>query len=84
MNQKGQGLVEYTLVVLFIAVLLFVAVRNTPIGSRLATQWSAVKSCVQLNAPCNLGGSGGGSNGNNGGGNGNGNNGNGNGNGGRP
>ena len=46
MNNKGQGLVEYTLIVVLVALIFWVAIKNTQIGDRLASTWSTVTSCV--------------------------------------
>ncbi len=45
-NERGQGLVEYTLIVLLVALGFWVAVKETDIGNRLASGWSSVSSCV--------------------------------------
>jgi Flp pilus assembly pilin Flp len=75
-NQKGQGLVEYTLIVVLVSLVFWTGVKNTKVGSSLQSQWGNVRDCValKLTAPdCRLSGGG-----NNGGGNGGGNNGGGN------
>ena len=48
-EEDGQGLVEYTFVVLLVALVFWMGVRDTNIGSSLANGWSKVQSCV--NAP---------------------------------
>jgi Flp pilus assembly pilin Flp len=45
-EDDGQGLVEYTLIVVLVALVFWVAVKNTNIGSGLASGWSKVTSCV--------------------------------------
>lgn len=45
-NQRGQGLVEYTLIVLIVALFFFVGVRKTTLASKLVNQWSQVKAMV--------------------------------------
>src|SRR6266404_7890686 len=75
-NQKGQGLVEYTLIVVLVSLVFWTGVKNTKVGSSLQGQWGNVRDCValKLTVPdCRLSGGG-----NNGGGNGGGNNGGGN------
>ena len=48
-EEDGQGLVEYTFVVLLVALVFWMGVRNTNIGSSLAISWAKVRTCV--NAP---------------------------------
>jgi len=45
-EEDGQGLVEYTLIVVLVALVFWVAIKNTNIGSQLASGWSKVTSCV--------------------------------------
>ena len=45
-EDNGQGLVEYTLIVVLVALVFWVAIKNTNIGSGLAAGWSKVTDCV--------------------------------------
>ena len=45
-EEEGQGLVEYTLIVVLVALVFWVAIKQTNIGSGLAAGWSRVTSCV--------------------------------------
>ena len=45
-EEDGQGLVEYTLIVVLVALVFWVAIKNTDIGSYLADGWSKVGNCV--------------------------------------
>jgi Flp pilus assembly pilin Flp len=45
-EEDGQGLVEYTLIVLLVALVFWVAIKSTNIGSALGTGWSNITSCV--------------------------------------
>jgi len=45
-EEDGQGLVEYTLIVVLVALVFWVAIKNTNIGSQLASGWSKIASCV--------------------------------------
>jgi Flp pilus assembly pilin Flp len=45
-EEDGQGLVEYTLIVVLVALVFWVAIKNTNIGSQLASGWSKVTACV--------------------------------------
>ena len=48
-EEAGQGLIEYTFVVLLVASVFWLGVRDTSIGSSLQNGWSRVQTCV--NAP---------------------------------
>jgi Flp pilus assembly pilin Flp len=52
MNQRGQGLVEYTLIVLLVALAFWVGIKNTDVGSHLASGWSRVTACVVAPEAC--------------------------------
>lgn len=45
-EEEGQGLVEYTLIVLLVALVFWVAVKNTNIGAALAASWGEVTQCL--------------------------------------
>ena len=45
-EEDGQGLVEYTLIVVLVALVFWVAIKSTNIGSGLAAGWSRVTDCV--------------------------------------
>ena len=51
-DEDGQGLVEYTLIVVLVALVFWVAIKNTDIGNSLASGWSRVVSCVGTPASC--------------------------------
>lgn len=51
-EEDGQGLVEYTLIVVLVALVFWVAVKNTNIGSGLAAGWSKVTACVNSPSAC--------------------------------
>ncbi len=46
-EEEGQGLVEYTLIVLLVALVFWVAIKNTNIGDELAAGWARVVTCLQ-------------------------------------
>ncbi len=54
-EEDGQGLVEYTLIVLLVALVFWVAVKGTNIGSGLAAGWSKVTDCVGDPQGCTAG-----------------------------
>ena len=51
-EEDGQGLVEYTLIVVLVALVFWVAIKNTDIGSGLAAGWSKVTACVGSPSTC--------------------------------
>ena len=56
-EEDGQGLVEYTLIVLLVALVFWVAIKNTNIGTTLSSSWSNIKDCLTdpTNAACGTG-----------------------------
>ena len=51
-EEDGQGLVEYTLIVVLVALVFWVAIKNTDVGNQLASGWSKVTACVCSPASC--------------------------------
>jgi Flp pilus assembly pilin Flp len=51
-EEEGQGLVEYTLIVVLVALVFWVAIKQTNIGSGLAAGWSKVTACVGSPSSC--------------------------------
>ena len=51
-EEEGQGLVEYTLIVLLVALVFWVAIRETNIGVELTNAWGAVILCLQGPLTC--------------------------------
>jgi Flp pilus assembly pilin Flp len=51
-KEEGQGLVEYTLIVLLVALVFWVAIKNTNIGSQLANGWSKIADCIGNPTTC--------------------------------
>ena len=45
-EEDAQGLVEYTLIVVLVALVFWVAIKNTNLGSQLASGWSRISACV--------------------------------------
>ena len=52
-EEDGQGLVEYTLVVVLVALVFWMGVKNTNIGNGLASGWSKVTACIGSPSACN-------------------------------
>ena len=51
-DEDGQGLVEYTLIVLLVALVFWVAIKSTNIGNQLSAGWSKIASCVGAPSTC--------------------------------
>ena len=51
-EEEGQGLVEYTLIVLLVALVFWVAIRDTNIGAELTNAWGKVINCLQTPMSC--------------------------------
>jgi len=51
-EEEGQGLVEYTLIVLLVALVFWVAIKGTNVDSKLADGWSSISSCVATPTSC--------------------------------
>jgi Flp pilus assembly pilin Flp len=51
-EEDGQGLVEYTLIVVLVALVFWVAIKSTNIGSQLASGWSKIGACVGTPESC--------------------------------
>lgn len=51
-EEEGQGLVEYTLIVLLVALVFWVAIRDTNIGTELSNAWGSVITCLQSPMTC--------------------------------
>ena len=54
-EEDGQGLVEYTLIVLLVALVFWVAIKDTKIGDQLSTSWGNIKSCLADPNSCGTG-----------------------------
>lgn len=51
-EEDGQGLVEYTLVVVLVALVFWIGVRDTQVGVKLAQAWAKVLNCVTSPFSC--------------------------------
>jgi Flp pilus assembly pilin Flp len=51
-EESGQGLVEYTFVVMLVALVFWLGVRDTQIGDKLAQAWAKVTTCVSAPFSC--------------------------------
>lgn len=51
-EEEGQGLVEYTLVVVLVALVFWMGVKDTNVGGSLAKGWAKVLDCVTSPFSC--------------------------------
>ena len=53
--ERGQGLVEYSLIVLLVVLVFWFAVKGTGVGPALAGIWSAIDACAGSPFSCGSG-----------------------------
>lgn len=51
-EEDGQGLVEYTFVVLLVALVFWLGVKDTAIGAQLAASWVKIIDCIAAPFAC--------------------------------
>ena len=51
-NEDGQGLIEYTLVIFFVALVFWVEIKDTTVGTSLANNWTRITDCVSAPFSC--------------------------------
>ena len=51
-EEDGQGLTEYTLVIVLVALVFWMGVRDTQVGQSLAQAWTKVLDCVTSPFSC--------------------------------
>jgi Flp pilus assembly pilin Flp len=51
-EEEGQGLVEYTLAVVLVALVFWMGVRDTGVANAMANGWSKVLACVTSPLSC--------------------------------
>jgi Flp pilus assembly pilin Flp len=51
-NERGQGLMEYTLIIFLVALVFWGGMKSTNIGDELAMSWSNVIDCVAAPFSC--------------------------------
>jgi Flp pilus assembly pilin Flp len=54
-EERGQGLVEYTFIVLFVALVLWIGVKGTNAGDVLTDHWNTITDCVGSPFSCSSG-----------------------------
>jgi Flp pilus assembly pilin Flp len=51
-EEGGQGLVEYTFVVVLVALVFWVGIKDTAVGDTLAKNWAKILDCVASPFSC--------------------------------
>ena len=51
-EEDGQGLVEYALIVLLVVFVFWMAIKGTDIGDQLEASWSKIGSCLANPTGC--------------------------------
>jgi Flp pilus assembly pilin Flp len=51
-EEDGQGLVEYTLVVVLVTLVFWMGVRDTQVGDSLTQAWAKIVDCVTSPFSC--------------------------------
>jgi Flp pilus assembly pilin Flp len=51
-DEAGQGLIEYTLIIFLVALVFWVAIKDTTVGTALANNWTAITNCVTTPFSC--------------------------------
>jgi Flp pilus assembly pilin Flp len=51
-EEDGQGLVEYTLIVLLVALVFWVAIKSTNVGNQLSSSWGDISTCLSNPTGC--------------------------------
>jgi Flp pilus assembly pilin Flp len=54
-EERGQGLIEYTLIVFFVALVLWLGVKSTNAGVVLTSHWGASTDCAASPFSCSSG-----------------------------
>jgi Flp pilus assembly pilin Flp len=51
-EEEGQGLVEYALIVLLVVFVFWLAIKDTNIGNQLSAAWANIGSCLASPTTC--------------------------------
>jgi len=51
-EEDGQGLVEYALIVLLVVFVFWMAIKGTDIGTQLADAWTKIGTCLETPTTC--------------------------------
>ena len=51
-RQKGQALIEYTLLLMMVTMVFWVGIKNSDMSHELGRAWSRVSDCVEVPMAC--------------------------------
>jgi Flp pilus assembly pilin Flp len=51
-QKNGQGLVEYSVIMLLVVFIFWLAVKNTNIGNQISASWTNISSCLAAPFAC--------------------------------
>ena len=51
-RQKGQALIEYTLLLMMVTMVFWVGIKNSDLTNELSRAWSRVSDCVEVPMAC--------------------------------
>jgi Flp pilus assembly pilin Flp len=51
-EEDGQGLVEYALIVLLVVFVFWMAIKGTDIGNQLENAWTKIGTCLENPTTC--------------------------------
>jgi len=51
-RQKGQALMEYTLLLMIVTMVFWVGIKNSDISQELGRAWGRVSECVEVPMAC--------------------------------
>ena len=51
-RQKGQALMEYTLLLMLVTMVFWVGIKNSDLSQELGRAWSRVSDCVEAPMAC--------------------------------
>ena len=54
-RQRGQALMEYTLLLMMVTMIFWVGIKNSDMSQELARAWSRVSECVEVPMACDSG-----------------------------
>jgi hypothetical protein len=54
-RQKGQALMEYTLLLMMVTMVFWVGIKNSDMSQELARAWSRVSDCIEVPMACDSG-----------------------------
>jgi Flp pilus assembly pilin Flp len=54
-REKGQALIEYTLLLMMVTMVFWVGIKSSDMSQELARAWSKVSDCIEVPIACDSG-----------------------------